>query len=417
MSVVDQATDADDIDFQDADDLAYFDPEVAARELLNYAVDCAASDVFLIDEPSYVAVRLRRLGRIESVQRLSREAGRRLQNHFRAVGNADVTDQIKPTEGRDVVRLSDDRLIDIRISALPSIFGQDLALRLFGGDESIMNIDALGMLLGERRRVRDMLAATSGLILVAGPTGSGKSNSLYAYLKYLRREDRKIHTIEEPIEHLMTGIVQSQVNPRGGVDFAQLLAAILRHAPDVIMIGEIRDRQTAEIAVQASNSGHLVLSTVHARDSIGAIESMSAFGVNPVFLASSLLGVVAQRLVRRLCPRCRFAMDVSDTDDYLSDVRGQVPPSMSLSMYMPVGCEYCSGGYDRLTCIPEILQMTPSIAEKIHQGAAILDVARCAAENGMVPFKTAAQLRVAMGTTTIEEATRQLPPERFGDST
>lgn len=415
MNAVDQETVTDEIDFQDADELAYFDPEVAARELLSYAVACSASDVFLIDEPSYVAVRLRRLGRVESVQRLSREAGRRLQNHFRAVGNADVTDQIKPTEGRDVVRLSDDRLIDIRISALPSVFGQDLALRLFGGDESIMNIDSLGLLMDERRRVRDMLASTSGLILVAGPTGSGKSNSLYAYLKYLRREDRKIHTIEEPIEHLMTGIVQSQVNTRGGVDFSQLLSAILRHAPDVIMIGEIRDRRTAEIAVQASNSGHLVLSTVHARDAVGAIESMSAFGVNPVFLASSLLGVVAQRLVRRLCPKCRFEIDVSDIDEYLSDIRGRVPASMQPSMYMPVGCDQCTGGYDRLTCVPEILQMSPPIVEKIHQGAPILDVARCAVENGMVPFKTAAQLRVAMGTTTIEEAARQLPPERVAN--
>ncbi|MEM9587399.1 MAG: ATPase, T2SS/T4P/T4SS family [Planctomycetota bacterium] len=401
--------DMEEIDFQDEADLELFDPEVAARELVTYAVGVQASDVFLTDEPTSVAVKIRRMGRIEHVQRLSREAGRRLQNHFRAVSGADVTDQIKPVEGRDVIQLDDDRLIDIRISALPSVFGQDLALRLFGGDESIMRLDQLGMFAGELAIIRDLLSASSGLILVAGPTGSGKTNSLYAFLKHLRRDHRKIHTIEEPIEHLMPGIVQSAVNLRAGVDFAGLLSAILRHAPDVIMIGEIRDERTAEIAVRAGGSGQLVLASVHARTAVGAIQSMLAYNVNPNFLASSLVGIVAQRLVRRMSPETRFEIGMSDVPEYLSSIRHRMPSEAQPALWMPRPTEQYPDGYDRLTCIPEILKVGPKVRQAITDGLDSEAIEAVALADGMVPFRTAAQMRLATGVTTAEELISQLP--------
>jgi len=405
----------DDIDFSERAELDLFDPETASHDLLEYALQLGASDIFLTDEPHSVAVRLRRMGRVELVQRLSREAGRRLQNHFRAVSGADVTDQLKPTEGRKAVQLQSGRFVDVRISALPSVFGQDLALRIFGGDEAIMQIDQLGMLKSELAAVRDLLAATSGLILVAGPTGSGKTNSLYAFLKYLRRSDRKIHTIEEPIEHLTTGVVQSQVNLRGGVDFSHLLYAILRHAPDVIMIGEIRDERTAEIAIRASGSGHLVLATVHARTAVGAIQSMLAYRVNPHFLADSLNGVIAQRLVRRLCPACRFEVNLSDIDDYMADIRDRLPDQWRPSMWMPVGCDRCLDGYDQLTCVPEIMRVEADVRQAIlsnRDGQAIRDTAM---RNGLLSFHRAARLRLAAGITTAEELIRHLPPDEEAD--
>lgn len=397
------------IDFTDVDELGQFEPDVASRELLAYAADSGASDIFLTDEAGFVAVRMRRLGRVELLQRLSREAGRRLQNHFRAVGGADVTDHMKPVEGRDVIQLDDGRAIDVRISALPTVFGQDLALRMFHNDQSLMSIENLGFLPRELAEVEELLEAPSGLLLVSGPTGSGKTNSLYAFLKYLNRGDLKIHTLEEPVEYVLNGVVQSQVNHRGGVGFAQLLSAALRHAPDVIMIGEIRDRRTAEIAVQAGSSGQLVLATVHASTATGAVQTMAAFEINPHFLASSLLGVVSQRLVRRLCPACRFPIDLPDFPDYLREGDGELDFTPQRTLYVPVGCERCVDGYDRLACVPEILRIDSRLRRAISDRVDFERIADLAEQGGMTRFQTAARQRLALGITTIEEIIREIP--------
>ena len=402
------------VDFQDPSDLELFDPEVAARELLGYAMEAGASDLFITDEPYYVTIRMRRLGRIEPLQNLSREAGRRLQNHFRAVGGADVTDQMKPVEGRNLIQIDDARSVDIRISALPSVFGQDLALRIFNSDQSLMDIDQLGFLTEELSAIRGLLDSSCGLLLVSGPTGSGKTSSLYSFLRYLNRGDSKIHTLEEPVEYTVPGIVQSQVNVRAGIDYSQLLYAILRHAPDVIMIGEIRDQRTAEIAVRAGGSGQFVLATVHARTAVGAIQTMSAYGINPHFLASSLTGVISQRLIRRLCPACRFEVDVSDVGGYLADVQPLLSGDQNASLFMPEGCDDCLSGYDRLTCVPEILKVNKEFRRAIADRVDYDRLEQIARDSGMLPFRRAAQLRLATGVTTVEEIVRVLPEEETG---
>ena len=384
-----EAVDFMEIHFQSPAELEAFDPELASRELLTYAADVGASDVFITDEARHVDIRMRRMGRIESLQKLSREAGRRLQNHFRAVGGADVTDHINPVEGRNVVEIDDDRSVDVRISALPNVFGQDLALRIFNPDTSLHTMESLGFLPSELSQVRDLLHASSGLLLVCGPTDSGKTSSLYAFLRFLNRGDRKIHTIEEPVEFTIPGIVQSQVNLRLGVDYDQLLYTVLRHSPDVIMIGEIRDQRTAEIAIQAGGSGQLVLASIHARTAIGAIQTMAAYGVNRSFLASSLLGVVSQRLIRRLCPKCRYAVDVSDIDDYLYEIENYVPRHQRSSLYMPVGCDDCVDGYDQLTCLPEILRVDSAIRRAVADEVDFDRIEELARQSGMVPFRTA----------------------------
>ncbi|TWU65211.1 GspE/PulE family protein [Crateriforma conspicua] len=399
------------IDFREEADLQAFDPEAAARELVTYAVSVDATDVFLTDESTSVVVRLRRMGQLETVQRLSHAAGRRLQNHFRAVSGAYVTDQMKPVEGRELLELDDGRMVDVRINALPSIYGYDLALRIFGSNESILSIDQLGIFASEADHKRQLLDCGSGLVLVSGPTGSGKTHSLYSFLKYLQKADRKIHTIEDPIEHVMNGIVQSQVNVRGGIDFAQLLAAILRHSPDVIMIGEIRDARAAEVAVRAAGSGHLVLASVHARTAAGAVHSMLSYGVLPHFLASSLVGVVAQRLVRRLCPHCRQRISMSDCDDFLSDLRPRLPDDMPRNLWLPVGCDRCVDGYDRLVCLPEIIRVTPSMRDAIQHGSDEQELARMSHQAGNLSLETAGRLRLATGWTTAEELIRVLPED------
>jgi type II secretory ATPase GspE/PulE/Tfp pilus assembly ATPase PilB-like protein len=410
------AIDFSEIHFLGSEDWRAFEPEVAARELLAFAVEAGASDLFLTDEASCVAIRMRRLGRIEPLQRLSREAGRRLQNHFRAVSGADVTDHMKPVEGRDVIQISDDRSVDVRISALPNVFGQDLALRLFNSDQSLLSIEQLGMEPAELTMVKGLLDSSSGLLLVAGPTGSGKTSSLYSFLRYLNRGDSKIHTLEEPVEYIIPGVVQSQINVRAGVDYAQLLYAVLRHAPDVIMIGEIRDQRTAEIAVRAGGSGQLVLATVHARTCVGAIQSMLAYGINRQFLANSLLGVISQRLVRRLCLHCRMPMDGDDLPSSLTGARRWLPAGAKPTLFLPVGCEQCIDGYDQLTCVPEILKVKAELRRGVAEQFDFDRLSTIARKTGQWSFQTAAQLRLANGTSTLNELVRVIPEDELSDA-
>ena len=397
------------IDFQDVQSLEQFDPELASRELVGYGLDCQASDLFLTDESTHIAVRMRRLGHLELLQRLSREAGRRLQNHFRAVGGADVTDHLKPVEGRDTIRLDDGRVVSVRIHALPCLHGTDLALRIFGGNEAPRSLDAIGLLSGERIRIEQMLNRASGLVLIAGPTGSGKTSTLYSMVRHLCDADRKIHTIEEPIERPIAGAIQSQVNHRGGVDFPRLLAAVLRQAPDVIVIGEIRDAATAKIAIQASQSGHLVMATIHARSAIATLQTLLAYDVEPRTVAASISGVVAQRLVRRLCRSCRVSVSAEHYEGYLGELRSRLPDGYRPSIWLPVGCDECQDGYDSMTAVPELLEVGPNVRRQLDRPFNRDDMQEAVLADGGTDFLTAGRMRLATGVTTVEELNRRLP--------
>jgi type IV pilus assembly protein PilB len=320
---------------------------------------------------------------------------------------------MKPVEGRDVIELLGGDSVDVRISALPNVFGHDLALRLFHSDQSLLGLEQLGLAPLELNLLKGLLDSAGGLLLVAGPTGSGKTSSLYAFLRYLNRGDCKIHTLEEPVEYIIPGVVQSQVNMRGGVDYSHLLYAIMRHAPDVIMIGEIRDQRTAEIAVRAGGSGQLVLATVHARTCVGSIQSMLAFGIHRQFLANSLLGVISQRLVRRLCARCRMQIDVDDIPSFLEEARTWIPEDEKPALFMPIGCEHCVDGYDQLTCVPEIMNIGSELRRAIPDQVDFERLGEIARESGLWTFRSAAQLRLATGISTVEELVRAIPEEEL----
>jgi type II secretory ATPase GspE/PulE/Tfp pilus assembly ATPase PilB-like protein len=257
-----------------------------------------------------------------------------------------------------------------------------------------------------------LLSNSSGLLLVTGLAGSGKTTTLYACLRDLNTGERKINTIEDPIEYAIDGLRQSQVNMKLDIGFAELLRSVLRQAPDVIMIGEIRDAETADTAVRAANSGHLVLATLHAPVAAGAIQSMLRLGVHSHFLSSSLLGVIAQRLMRTLCPKCKVAFDMSQAPHTFEEVRPWLESGQGENLYGPKGCRDCyMTGYAGRTGVFEVLSVTGGIRKLIDDKASTHVIRKKALEEGLIEFRHSAMLKVAQGETSIEEVIRVVPSE------
>ena len=395
------------IDFQPTDEIEgeteLTPPEIYLANLIEWAVDRHASDLFISDTQRSVLVAVRRLGSIEVVRHLARHYGHRLQGSLRVLAGADVGETIRPAEGRAVMDTPNGRTVDLRLSALPTLFGQDVAVRLFDPVIGARAIDQLGFDDRELEIVRRLLGRSSGLILLAGPVASGKSSTLYAMIDHLNDGTRKIHTLEDPIEHAINGVMQTEVNLRAGMDFADLLAVVLRHSPNVIMIGEIRDARTASTAVRAGASGQLVLATIHAKSSAEAIDSMLHYGTHPKFLSGALLGVVNQRLIRRLCKHCRQPAELhqplSVPERLKTLMNGQQP-----TLYHASGCEECfQDGYDSLTSMPEIMEMHPDLTHAINRGIPSNELETMAQEAGMLTLAETAKLRAFTGVTTLQD--------------
>jgi type II secretory ATPase GspE/PulE/Tfp pilus assembly ATPase PilB-like protein len=384
------------------------DPEVYAANLIEWAVDRRASDLFVSDTEKSVIVAVRRMGKVEQVRRLARAYGRKLQGHLRVLAGADAGETVRPCEGRGVISTPSGRTVDVRLASIPTLYGQDVAVRLFDPVEDARSIETLGFDDTELKMVRDLIYRPSGLILVAGPAASGKSSTLYAILAALNDGTRKIHTLEDPIEHGLPGVMQSQVNIRAGIDFAELLAAVLRHSPDVIMIGEIRDARTASTAVRAGASGQLVLATMHAKSAAEAIDSLTQYETNSKFVSRSLTGVINQRLLRMLCKECRKPVDAGPIEipERIRARLGGEPPAL----YEAVGCETCFGeGYSSLACAAEILLNSPEIETAISEGVSASELDNIARQQGMLSLPEAVAARVFRGETSVEEAQHCIP--------
>jgi type II secretory ATPase GspE/PulE/Tfp pilus assembly ATPase PilB-like protein len=414
MSNTDKNNETNDtIDFQPVE-LANLPPQEVAATIIRRAAEMGASDLFLLSEESALQIGVRNQGRFERLVVVSKEQGRHLLNYFKSVAAIDIAERRRPQEGRWISE-SDYGPIDLRINVIPTIFGEDLTARILDRKFGLRSLDAIGLLKSEYNKLSSLLASPSGLLLVTGPTGTGKTTTLYACLQHLISGTKKIHTLEDPIEYALVGTRQSQVNSKIGVDFPELLRNILRQAPDVIMIGEIRDEETASTAVRAANSGHLVLATLHAPVAAGAIQSMRAMGVNPYFLSSCLLGVVAQRLVRMLCQQCRVAYDISESPETFADIKSLLEPGLGTFIYGPGGCDECRHqGYRGRVGVFEILTANRQLRKLIldQQPAEVLQQASIA--GGMIEFHRAAMLKVAQGITSTEEVLRELPAEYLG---
>ncbi len=262
-------------------DLSALSAEEAAHAVIERAAALQASDLYLDSEEHHVLVAVRHLGVVRKVTQVSLEQGRRMITHLKALAGADIAEKRKPQDGRLVHRLAGGRMLDLRVSSIPTLFGEDIDVRLLDRDTRRLALEELGMTPRESQHVLAMLNNPGGLILVTGPTGAGKTTTLYAFLHYLNDGRRKINTIEDPIEYAMPGVRQSQVILKHGVDFPEMLRGVLRQSPDVIMIGEIRDAVTAQTAVRAANSGHLVLATLHAPVAAAGVQSMLNLGAPP----------------------------------------------------------------------------------------------------------------------------------------
>jgi type IV pilus assembly protein PilB len=383
-------------------------PEVYAANLIEWATDRRASDLFVSDTENSVIVAVRRLGRVEIIRRLARAYGRKLQGHLRVISGSDAGEIVRPTEGRGVVATPSGRYVDLRLSSMPTLFGQDVSVRLFDPITGARSLNRLGFDEVEMECLRDLISRPSGLLMVAGPVASGKSSTLYAIVDALNDGSRKIHTLEDPIEHAIPGVMQSQVNLRAGLDFAELLATVLRHSPDVIMVGEIRDARTAATAVRAGASGQLVLATIHAKSASEAIDSLTQYESNSKFVARSLIGVINQRLLRALCPLCRLPIEVGPLEmpERVRRRLGDQTPRV----YRANGCEHCYGeGYNTLVCVPEILVSSPEIEYAIADGISATRLDALAREQGMLSVAEAVAVRVLRGETSPDEAQRRVP--------
>ncbi len=378
------------------------EPEVFFDKLLIETQKISASDLFLTPREEQVDIAIRQMGSIRSWGSLAREDGIRLITHIKAVADMDVSRSPHPQDGRVHVALSNDTGIDLRLATLPTLHGEDLAIRLLDRNRMLLGVEDIGFHPTNFNRLMSVINRPGGLVLVTGPTGMGKTTTLYAALNFLNDGTRKIHTLEDPIEFTLDGIHQSQVNLRRGVDFPDLLRGVLRQSPDVIMVGEVRDSATADIVVRAANSGQLVFATAHAGTTAGACEALLVLGVKPQFLASSLLGIVTQRLIRKLCPHCKILLDTADPNDD--------NPAATEKVHAPGGCEYCNHtGYVGRTAVGEVLRATPEIKKMIRQGASVQEIHRAAVQQGMIDLRADAQRKLDEGITSPDEILRAVP--------
>ncbi|WP_368748879.1 type II secretion system ATPase GspE [Enterobacter hormaechei] len=378
--------------------------------ILGEAVKDGASDIHIETFERTLSIRFRVDGVLRPVLQPARKLAPLLVSRIKVMSKLDIAEKRLPQDGRISLRIGR-KAIDVRVSTIPSQYGERVVMRLLDKSNLKPDINKLGLIDEELEKLKGLIDRPHGIILVTGPTGSGKSTTLYAILSALNGHERNILTVEDPIEYELEGVGQTQVNPRVDMTFARGLRAILRQDPDVVMIGEIRDGETAQIAVQASLTGHLVMSTLHTNSAAGAITRLRDMGLESFLIGSSLLGVIAQRLVRRLCTHCRATSPLDANEKALFSFMAAPPEAI----YRAVGCEHCrQSGYQGRAGIHEFLVVDSAMRRAIHEDkdemsleTQLFKQAYSLRENGL--------LKVIGGVTSLEEVMR-VTAERGGDA-
>ncbi len=412
----------DDAQFDDADidaptadegaptDTAGADVEEApivrfVNRIMHDAIRRSASDIHFEPYEKYCRVRLRMDGVLEEIARPPASLAMKVAARLKVMARLNIAERRIPQDGRIRMRLSGTRSVDFRVNTCPTLFGEKIVCRLLDPSSVRLGIDSLGYDAAQKRAYVDNLMKPYGMILVTGPTGSGKTVSLYAGLNVLNTVDRNISTAEDPAEINVPGINQVNVSPRVGLTFASALRAFLRQDPDVIMVGEIRDLETAEIAIKAAQTGHLVLSTLHTNDGPRTLTRLVDMGVKPYAIASSVSLIIAQRLARRLCNNCKKAVELP-AEALLGEGFAPADVEAMTSVFQATGCNRCNGGYSGRIGIYQVMPVTEPIGRIIMQGGNVMQIAEQAAEDGVADLRMSGLRTVREGITSLEEINR-----------
>lgn len=379
-------------------------------QTISSAVAKQASDIHIEPQSGDTAVRIRVDGMLRDLIRVPRSLQSSVVSRIKILADMDIAERRAPQDGRFMVKFGGSK-IDLRVSTLPTQYGEKVVMRLLQTDAPLQQFENLGLAPTTVAELRRIISLPQGMLLVTGPTGSGKSTTLYSALTTLRKPTVNIITVEDPVEYALPGINQVQVNTKAGLTFANCLRSILRQDPNVIMVGEIRDKETAEIALKAAQTGHFVLSTLHTNDSVAAVSRLLDLGVPGFMIAASVSGIIAQRLVRRLCS-CKSEMAASPA--YRSRLIEAGLSELPESQVVPVGCDVCDGtGYKGRVGVYELLVLNDGIRSAVRDGARNDEMRNLARSNGMKMMQEYALERVREGLTTIEEISRVIPFERI----
>ncbi len=373
-------------------------------KLVNYivtrAVEERASDIHFEPQENGLIIRYRVDGLLRYVEHFSLDMASPVVSRLKIMANMDIAEKRLPQDGRVVLKVNG-KDVDIRISTLPTVYGEKVVLRLLDRSSVLIGLEKLGLLEDDMEKISEMINHPYGMLLVTGPTGSGKTTTLYSILNRLAKEEYNVVTVEDPVEYQLKGINQVQVNEKAGLLFSTALRSILRQDPDIIMVGEIRDYETAELAVRAALTGHFVLSTLHTNDAPGALTRLMDMGVEPFLIASSVVGVVAQRLVRKICEYCK--------ESYVPNseviVDNDLPEGSVL--YRGKGCEQCRlSGYRGRTAIFEVMRMSEQISALVMKKASSGEIRQVAIREGMRTLFEDGKIKALSGITTLEEVLR-----------
>ncbi len=400
-------------------DLSSVDSETPTTEVLVKvladAIVLRASDVHVEPARGATQLRYRIDGVLYDLTKFDEDITRRITGRLKLLANLKLNIKDEAQDGRFTIRRPGAQDVEVRLSVVPSEFGEAVVMRILDPSAVDIDITSLGLREDDMKIVKDTLRQPNGMVLATGPTGSGKTTSLYAFLKHNRSPEIKIITIEDPIEYHVEGIEQTQVRPKENYTFASGLRSILRQDPDIILVGEIRDAETASTAVDAALTGHLVFSTLHTNNASGAIPRLTDLKVKLASLASALKLVVAQRLVRKLCEKCRqpLSMDAdmkANTQAFLGSLPGRIIPPKNIQLYKNVGCKDCINGFSGRLGVFELLPFGESVVEALGKDASELDVRRIARSQGMVYMQEDGVVKALSGQTTLEEVEKVTGP-------
>lgn len=371
------------------------------NSLVQQAIDMRSSDIHIEPGDEKIRIRFRIDGDLHEITSLSMNSLSPIITRIKIMGKMNIAERRVPQDGRVETRING-REIDIRISTIPTVYGEKVVLRILDRSNFMFSKNELGFTQRNLEAFDKILQQPYGMILVTGPTGSGKTTTLYAVLSELNEINRNIITIEDPVEYKLQGINQIQINPKAGLSFATGLRSILRQDPDVIMVGEIRDSETAQISVRAAITGHLVLSTLHTNDSVSSVIRLVDMGVEPYLVSSAVIGVVSQRLIKELCPDCKQAYEATYSEKSLLGL----DTGENITLYQAKGCNRCNSGFKGRRAVHEVLIVDEDIRQLIDEGKNIDSLRTIAEKQGMVSlFKNSINLAVE-GITTVEEALR-----------